>query len=102
MANVLTRNPIVIDTAGASALLTGRMDVIKIRWVAPSASAGNQVDIQDSNGVTSWESVATGNNYVESESWPHDYPLPMQGLLVPTLGSGTVYIYLKERYPPTA
>lgn len=99
MSNVLTGNPLVIDTAGASTLSTKRIEVVKIRWVSELASSGDNAVIKDGDGVTRWESVADGANYVESESWHPDYPFVVTGLIVPTLGSGTLYLYLRVKAP---
>jgi hypothetical protein len=81
----------VIDTAGATVLTNRVMDVYLIRWVSPSAVAGHAVLITDTNDVPKWETCANGGNYVEAdhiglnEAW--------QGLKVPTLSSGKLYIY---------
>lgn len=101
MSNDLTVNPISIDTASSSAILTRRIEVLRVRWVAELASAGDNAVIQDGDGHALWSSVAAGANYVESEGHHPDYPLVCNGLIVPTLQSGTLYLYLKIKTPVT-
>jgi hypothetical protein len=99
MANSLTGNPIVVDTAGAGTLLLTRFEVVRIRWVSAGASAGDTVSVQDQHGNVKFASVAAGANYVESEGWHYNSPLVFDGLKVPTLSSGTVYIYVRGKVP---
>jgi hypothetical protein len=99
MANDLTANPIVLDTVSATSLTTRQFAVVKIRWYAPGAAATNAVNITDGAGTSKWRSIATGANYVEESSWDIDAPLVFDGLKVPTLASGTVYLYLKGKVP---
>jgi hypothetical protein len=100
MANNLTGNPIYIDTASATALATQRFDVVKIRWVYVGAVAGNQAVVQDKSSNPTWESCASGANYIDSDAWEKDNPLVMNGLLVPTLAGGALYIHLHNRKIP--
>ena len=92
MSNDLTEKPYIIDTASATLLSAQRLKIASIRWNAPSASAGHAVSVQTALGRVLWASVATGANYAEAESWPYESPLIADGLKVPTLGSGTLYI----------
>jgi hypothetical protein len=89
MANDLTKNPMVIDTAAATVLWSDPIKIKSIRWVSKSATAGDDIEIQDSNNQELWVSVASGANYSEEviiERWWHE------GFKVPTLDSGTLYI----------
>lgn len=100
MSNVLTGNPLVLDTANTTdILLAKRVEIVKIRWVSELGSSGDNVVIKDSDSVTRWESVCDGANYVESESWHPDYPFIVYGLILHTLGSGTLYLYLRQKAP---
>ncbi len=100
MANNLTGNPLYIDTPQATALAVQRFEIVKIRWVAVSAVAGNQAVIQHQSATPAWESCAVGANYIDSDAWEKDNPLVLNGLLVPTLGSGAIYIYVHNRKIP--
>lgn len=98
MANSLTTNPLIIDTPSATALLQNAFQVKAIIWHAPAAAAGNEVSLQDRNGNVVWPSVASGSNYKEESKW-FDHPLWFDGLKVPTLASGTIYLYCAGRMP---
>jgi len=91
MANNLAQRPFIIDTPGAGVLLTQPIRVKGIRWVG-ATTAGHLVIVQDQNGNEKWKSVAPGSNHVESD-YVNDEKL-WNGLKVPTLGSGVLYIEL--------
>lgn len=95
MANSTTLNPLVIDTAGGSAILTTTIRVRKIRWTGGS-TAGHAAVVQDQNGNAFWESLASGANYVEESDFStiDSNAIRINGLKVPTLGSGKLYIYM--------
>lgn len=89
MANNVTNRPIIIDTPGADILVAGVLRVKGIRWVG-ATTAGHQAEVQDANDNRKWASIASGANYVESDLLT-DEKL-WNGLKVPTLQSGTLYI----------
>ena len=86
-------NPIVVVAASGTAIRSDQFNIWKIRWVNGTA-AGHALLIQDAAGQAKFGSVAAGANYVESETF--DPPLQLTGLKVPTLGSGTLYIYVES------
>ena len=94
MANDLTKQPWKVGTAAATVLSADALRVRGVRWVG-ATTAGHTAVIQDKNARIVWSSVATGANYVESDmvntgdrGWDWD------GLIVPTLASGILYIEL--------
>ena len=94
MSNDVTNNPYVIDTASSALVSANRLRIQSIRWAAPSATAGSAVSVQSALGKVLWASSANGANYVEQANYPIESPLVADGLKVPTLGSGTLYISL--------
>lgn len=89
MANDLTADPWIVDTAGAGVLSTNKIYIKSVRWVG-GTTAGHTAVIHDQKSNIIWSSVASGANYVESEiieQW-------IDGLIVPTLASGTLYIQI--------
>lgn len=89
MANDISADPWIIDTAAATVLSTNMLNIKSIRWVG-ATTAGHTAIIHDKDSNVIWSSVASGANYVESEiveQWVH-------GLIVPTLASGVLYIQL--------
>ena len=97
MANDLTQNPIKIDTAGSSVLTTKKLYPMSIRWVG-AATAGHAASITDQNDKVVWSGVAAvGPNNVEAEQI--NVRKPWNGLKVPTLASGVLWITLKHNPP---
>ena len=95
MANVTTGDPFIIDTATATAIMTNIFDLYAIAWTSGSTADG--ISIQDENGVVIYASVGNGANYSERFPFPSNHPIFMNGLKVPTLDSGKVYLYVKVR-----
>jgi hypothetical protein len=94
MANDITKNPLVIDTASGTAVLTHSLRIKKIRWVG-GTTAGHTAIIQDQNSNLYWESICSGANYAEESDFTEDKSnrTLINGLKVPTLGSGKLEIY---------
>ena len=91
--NETDRNPYFIDTVGTISVLHSR--IVSIRWEAPAAVAGNAVVIENAQAKVLWQSKATGPNYVEAEHWEYNAPLVADGIVVPTLDAGSLWIQLK-------
>ena len=81
-------NPLIVDTADATAVVTGNMEITGIRWVGATTAAHTAI-LQNAAGVVVWSAIISAANLV------HESLLPFRtkGLKVPTLGSGTLYIY---------
>ena len=98
MANNITISPLVIDTAAATAITTGTFKINMIRWVSTSASAGDSAVVQNAASNTLWASLAAGANHIDETSFTRK-PLIFVGLIVPTLTSGTLYLYVEDAVP---
>lgn len=94
MANSLNQNPYVIDTAGATILSVVPIRIKKIRWVG-GTTLNHTASVQDQNGNIFWESACPGESYVEESDFTtyDNQSAVMNGLKVPTLGSGKLFIY---------
>lgn len=93
MANNVLVNPMVVDAPSGTILTTKRVQVLNIRWVAPAASAGHQALITDRAGRVKWASVASGPNFSDNcEPGRGREGVYWDGVRVPTLASGTLYI----------
>jgi len=81
-------SPLIVDTADANAVLTGDMTITGIRWVGATTAAHTAI-LHNAAGVVVWAAIISAANLV------HESLLPFRtnGLKVPTLGSGTLYIY---------
>lgn len=94
MANVFSGNPFKVDTASdVSAIAAGRFfDVYDI--ILTSASASGATVVQDAAGVVKWE--WSGDAVVYNVHDTFDPPIKFNGLLVPTLSSGTLKLYVRN------
>lgn len=105
MANVVTQNPIIIDTAGASAVITQPLRVRKFVWDAVGHATDDHVcSVKDKNGVQKWKrtltSLGTVGELVSAQSEDFDKGvLNMDGLIVDTLGGGVLYVYVEDNPP---
>ena len=91
MANQVTGNPWIIDTASGSAILTSMAQVRSFRWTG-GTTAGHSCVVQDQNGKVVWDSFANGANFLDEKVFEERHGRTVNGLIVPTLGSGKLYI----------
>lgn len=92
MANDTTVNPIIVDTADTTTkIIAHNVMISSIRWVT-DATANDAAIIHDGDGNVKWESLASGSNYTEAEKDFDPHLWVQNGLIVPTLDSGTLYI----------
>jgi hypothetical protein len=98
MANDLTKNPLIVDSATSNALIPTTQTIVieRIRWHDAGGSAGDRAVVQDGFGNLLWNTTASGSNYeeVEDMTWLQKKTRTLHGLLVPTLSSGTLNIYI--------
>lgn len=92
MANDTTVIPWKIDTASGTAVTSDLVRVMGIRWIGGS-TAGHTAIVQNSAGKVMWTSVVNAANYVEADGFG-TFGMNMQGLVVPTLASGILYVEL--------
>lgn len=79
-----------IDTASATAITTDMVDIEYIRWLG-ATDAGHTAIIQDGDGEEIWRADANSTDYSEESA----VRLVAKGLIVPTLGSGVLFLYHK-------
>lgn len=93
MANDITGNPYILDTATDSVSPTGAFhEIYMVRWT--SGSVADAISLQDAAGKVKWSATGTIANNVD---YSYFQPaLAMNGLKIPTLGSGKVYVYAKR------
>lgn len=90
MSNVVTGNPLVVDTTSASTLIASRvLEPTVVRWVG-ATTAGHTCILADAAGNVKWSSVATAANFLDQTYFPPEFT--MAGL-IPAVGSGVCYIY---------
>lgn len=98
MANIRRKGVYIIDTPGAGDIEPAAVGVTiaKIRWVGGTASVANdECKVTDANDNVFYDAFATGANYTESDDFAfrNRSKRTLDGLRVPTLGHGKVYIY---------
>ena len=94
MANDLTANPWVVDTASATAITADKIRVDKFRWIG-GTTAGHTCIVKNSAGKTVWSSIAAGANFIDDSSNASAHLFDCKGIAVTTLASGILYIYFK-------
>lgn len=90
MANVIGSLIHKIDTPGAGLIFPDSIRFKSVRWVGGTV-AGHIAEIQDSNSITIWRSVASGPNHIDSDLIENIF---WDGYKVITLQSGILYIEL--------
>lgn len=91
MANVLTTNPVLVDTAAAS-VATQRARIKAIAW--DGAANGNTLLIHDAAaGNVIFQARANANDSGTIIFAPAE-PVDVPGIYVTTIGGGTALIYL--------
>jgi len=95
MANNTAGNPFIIDTATATAILaTDRFQLLSVQWV--SGSIADVCSVQDAAGAVKWEVIQSVTNATQSLAFPDELELTFNGLKVPTMATGKVYLYVKR------
>jgi hypothetical protein len=96
MANVITGNPWILDTAGV--ITTNPTSIAKIRYY-PNA-ADNDLSIGHGDGTVVWVTraiaTASSNESTGQEEIVFDPPLAFSGFKVNTIDAGTVYVYVNS------
>lgn len=93
MANDLDKFPWIIDTASPATIFDEKWRG-SLRWVSESPSAGDSVVVKDSSGRRVWEAHANTTDEQYESNWDVGYPRFVDGLIVDTLDSGRLYIYV--------
>jgi hypothetical protein len=106
MAVTINQNPIIVTSTSAAAttIVTQGLSITKIRWEAMGHATDNHVaTVQDKNGAVKWqttlESLGTVGELVNPIESDFNPPLFTDGIIVPTLGGGSLYIYIAEKPP---
>ena len=91
MANVLTTNPIVLDTTGSTSKLTGPMRIKSIRWTGCETN-GHGVTLKSANGAyTLFDSVST--QWGMDSFSPYGGINASEGIQLTKIDSGVLYVY---------
>ena len=92
MANAITGNPIVIDTAASTVIVSTQFRVQAIFWDNTAPANADVLTIKDKLGVVKWnQTIATGNLAPIFAQFPDG--VLFDGLIVSAMTRGKVYIY---------
>lgn len=95
MANDLTKNPFKVDTASGTPILTSWADLRSIQWTG-ATTAGHEAKVTDKDGTVIWQRFAQGANQNWDTEFQGRWGRRVNGLTVPTLGSGTLYFTFQQ------
>lgn len=98
MANQLTGDPIILDSASTSAILTRtQFRVHAVNWVIDSGGADNdELILKDAAGVVKYHDIIniTTSGVTQGGFKSFVKPIKFNGLIAHTISGGTVYLYL--------
>lgn len=96
MSNQISGNPIIVDTPGATKIISTHFRVQAIVWDQGTSGANTDVcTVKDKNGVVKYsQTILTGNLVPQSIVFP--VPVHFDGLIVSALTHGTLYLYLAD------
>lgn len=102
MANDITTNPLVLDTAAATAIVSNLIKITALKWTVDNAGADNDTCVlSDKNGKVVYEeilNVAT-NGTLQAPPMNFAPPLKVNGLIMTTLSGGKLYVYWDGQQP---
>ncbi len=97
MSNVITGNPIVIDSAGATVIVSNHFKVHAIIWDPVTAIANAEaISIKDKNGIAKYSRTYTTGDLLNETILFFAEPVLFDGLIVDVLAHGKLYIYLHD------
>jgi hypothetical protein len=88
MANSLTTNPMVFDTAGATSAVGHQVLITAILWDRPSAG-GVKVTLNDADGGNLVFERSAKAQYDGGDTLHFDKPLPAPGLYLQAIDAGS-------------
>ena len=105
MANIVNTNPLVLDTAAATAIITNQIRITALKWTVDNAGADNDTCVlTDKNGNVIYEeilNVAT-NGTLQAPPMNFNPALITSGLIMLTLSGGKLYVYWDGPAPKAA
>ena len=98
MANDLTNNPLVLDTASTTAIVVSNMiKITKVVWAGGALAAADTMVLKDKNSKFKVEmGTSTADDDHQQDFYP---PLISDGLIAHTIGNGAVYVYWEGSQP---
>jgi len=102
MANDTTNNPLILDTAAATAVIVNTMLITTIKWTVDAGGTDNDTCVlTDKRGNVIYEeilNVAT-SGVLQAPPITFNPPLKADGLICLTLSGGKAYVYWTGNQP---
>jgi len=92
MANAIVQGVMILDSVAT--VTANQYLVTGFRYVSAAAAAGDECKITDTAGKVWFDSVATGADWEDAQTI-NTGGIPIAGIKVATLTSGTCYVYFK-------
>ena len=102
MANNITTNPLVLDSAAATAIVSNLIQIKTLKGTVDNGGADNDTCVlSDKNGKVVYEEilnlVTSGN--LQAPPITFNPPLKVDGLIMTTLSGGKLYVYWDGQQP---
>ena len=102
MANDLTNNPLVLDSAAATVIVSNLIKITALKWTVDAGGTDNDTCVlSDKNGKVVYEeilNVAT-SGLLQAPPINFNPPLKVNGLIMTTLSGGKLYVYWDGQQP---
>lgn len=102
MANEITGNPLILDTAAATDVIANLMLITAVKFTVDSGGTDNDTCVlTDKNGKVIYEEILNivTSGVVQAPPMNFVPPLPSNGLRCTTLSGGKVYVYWTGTQP---
>lgn len=102
MANDLTCNPLVLDTADAGVIVNNLIRIKALKWTVDNGGADNDTCVlTDKKGKVVYEEILNIVTSGPVQAPPINFspPLNVNGLIMLTLSGGKLYVYWEGQQP---
>jgi len=96
MANAITGNPIIIDTAAATVVVSNSFLVTALWWDNGAPANADAITVKDKNGVVKWNLVLATASLAMPTLIEFPVPVLFDGLIVSVISRGKLYVYLAQ------
>jgi hypothetical protein len=96
MSNVITGNPIIVDTAAATVIVANSFLVQALWWDNGAPANSDTITVKDKNGVVKWNLVLVTVSLAMPTLIEFSVPVLFDGLIVSAMTRGKLYVYLAK------
>lgn len=102
MANDISSNPLVLDTAATSVVVSNLIRIKALKWTVDAGGTDNDTCVlTDKNGKVVYEEILNVATSGTLQAPPMNLipPLNVNGLVMLTLSGGKLYVYWEGQQP---